>query len=50
MNRFPIHPLYQLIYLQKEIKKYCTVAIGGDGADELFGGYKAIKTSSSINL
>lgn len=31
-------PTYQLCKL---VKQHCTVAIGGDGGDELFGGYKS---------
>jgi asparagine synthase (glutamine-hydrolysing) len=28
-------------YVTKVVRKHCTVALGGDGADEVFGGYKS---------
>ncbi|MFM7357619.1 MAG: asparagine synthase (glutamine-hydrolyzing) [Sediminibacterium sp.] len=28
-------------YVTKAVRKHCTVALGGDGADEVFGGYKS---------
>ena len=40
-----IIPTYLLC---KSVKKYCKVAIGGDGADELFGGYKHINRSIKV--
>ena len=38
--------------LSESVKKYCSVALGGDGADELFGGYpsqqRGIKTQNIL--
>lgn len=41
-------------YVTKAIRKHCTVALGGDGADEVFGGYQsniqALRFSKYANL
>ena len=35
--------------VSKEIKRHCTVALGGDGADELFGGYTNYAKLASVS-
>jgi asparagine synthase (glutamine-hydrolysing) len=41
-------------YVTKAVHKHCTVALGGDGADEVFGGYQsniqALRISKYANL
>lgn len=41
-------------YVTKAVRKHCTVALGGDGADEVFGGYQsniqALRISKYANL
>lgn len=36
-------------YVTKAIRSYCSVALGGDGADEVFGGYKSNVTALQYN-
>ena len=34
--------------ISREIREHCTVALGGDGADEIFGGYRHLSRSLAL--